>query len=223
MPHRMSAGDAPARDSLTRFFPTDPDLRELAEERGRGSSVERELAEVYERPPALHARSMRDRPLFEGRVAVTITCARGLRGGAAGSAPGGSGAAMYSDDSPAWMCTATFQACGEAGAFRTHGVSGSEPRWEEFRSMHIAVATESRLVLDVFRADLLLGKAVGSSIGTGYVSLEDAAAAKDMFDAWVPLFGPANKAVGEVHLVMMFTSAPKPAASPPARSRASQS
>lgn len=157
MPHRMSAGDAPARDSLTRFFPTDPDLRELAEERGRGSSVERELAEVYERPPALHARSMRDRPLFEGRVAVTITCARGLRGGAAGSgssspknagqmsesasnespettdtiltraatpptnrsaadhpspenaAPGGSGAAMYSDDSPAWMCTATFQ------------------------------------------------------------------------------------------------------------------
>ena len=84
MPHRMSVGDALPRDSLARYFPQDPDLRELAEDRGRGSSLDRGF-DLYERPAALQPRSLRDRPLFEGRVAVTITCARGLRGSAAGS------------------------------------------------------------------------------------------------------------------------------------------
>jgi hypothetical protein len=121
---------------------------------------------------------------------------------------------MFSEDTPAWLCSATFQACGDVGAFRTHGDAGSEPRWEEFRSMPISIAPESRLVLDVFRVDLLTGKATGPSLGSGFVALPDAASAKDMFDSWVPLHGPGGREVGEVHTVMMFTPAPARKPSP---------
>ena len=80
--------------------------------------------------------------------------------------------------------------------------------------MHISIAPESRLVLDVFRVDLLTGKATGHSLGSGFVALPDAASAKDMFDSWVPLHGPGGRKVGEVHTVMMFTPAPARKPSP---------
>ena len=201
---------------MSRYYTADRDPWERGDSQQRGSFLGGSLlGESYEkhRTSTATSNAIVDAPTLDVRVAITITSARGLPG-AAHSAPGGPEAAMFSEDTPAWLCSATFQACGDVGAFRTHGDAGSEPRWEEFRSMPISIAPESRLVLDVFRVDLLTGKATGPSLGSGFVALPDAASAKDMFDSWVPLHGPGGREVGEVHTVMMFTPAPARKPSP---------
>ena len=107
----------------------------------------------------------------------------------------------------AWLCEAAFLQSGNPCSFKTRTAMGPEPRWEEFRSVSIAASAGARLLVKVFRADLLSGRPVGGggALGTGVVMLSTVIDSKGLVDAWIPLEGA--------------TQVPRPCALPSLRAR----
>ncbi len=110
----------------------------------------------------------------------------------------------------AWCCEAAFLRSGDSSSFVTRAAFGSEPRWEEFRSVSVVASPNSKLLVKIFPADLASGRPAGLPLGTGVVSISTVVDSKGLFDAWVPLQGATQgSSVGEVHVVMLFTATRK--------------
>jgi len=90
-----------------------------------------------------------------------------------------------------WLCEGAFLSSGNPCSFKTRTALGPEPRWEEFRSVSIAESPSSKLLVKVYCADLMSGRAVGGGapMGTGVVMLSAVIDSKGLFDAWIPLEG----------------------------------
>jgi len=65
----------------------------------------------------------------------------------------------------------------------------------------------SKLLVKLFRANLISARPIGNALGTGEVLLSSVLDSKGLYDAWVPLEGPTQGSlIGEVHVVMLFTA-----------------
>ena len=108
---------------------------------------------VSQQPAAMLSYPDKLLPVQEGRIAITLTCARGLPDTWPKLAQNtqrliGQGVGRSEQDGVGWVGEAAFVLGPERAdpvTFRTRVSVGPEPRWEEFRSVSVSATSSSKV------------------------------------------------------------------------------